>query len=77
MNGGAKRQCIRTLGTVRLWSATGDELATYPCHEQYIYGLAVLSGSEFATCSEDKTVKVFRDGQHAQTINHPGVVWCV
>ena len=28
--------------------------------------------SEFATCSEDRTVKVFRDGQLLQTINHPG-----
>ena len=32
-------------GTCRLWSAAGEELAVYPCHEQYIYGLAVLSVS--------------------------------
>eukprot|EP01052_Picozoa_sp_SAG31_P040688 SAG31_NODE_5956_length_2242_cov_1.588894_2_plen_258_part_00 len=64
-------------GTCRLWSMTGEELAVYPCHEQYIYGLAVLSPSEFATCSEDRTVKIFRNGQLSQTINHPGVVWSV
>lgn len=62
-------------GTAKLWSEQGDELATYVCHEQYIYAVAVLSSSEFATCSEDKSVKIFRDGQPSQTIQHPGVVW--
>jgi phospholipase A-2-activating protein len=64
-------------GTVKLWSSDGDELASYACHEQYIYSVAVLSSSEFATCSEDKSLKVFKDGQPAQTIQHPGVVWSV
>ena len=64
-------------GTAKLWTAAGEELATFPCHEQYIYGLAVLSSSEFATVSEDKSLKIFKDGQPAQTIPHPGVVWSV
>jgi len=64
-------------GTVKLWSSDGDELATYACHDQYIYSAAVLSSSEFVTCSEDKSLKVFKDGQPAQTIQHPGVVWSV
>ena len=62
-------------GTVKLWSADGAELATYACHDVYIYSVAVLSSSEFATCSEDKSLKVFKDGQPSQTIQHPGVVW--
>jgi phospholipase A-2-activating protein len=64
-------------GTAKLWSNAGEELATFPCHEQYIYGLTVLSANEFATVSEDKSLKVFRDGQSVQTIQHPGVVWSV
>jgi phospholipase A-2-activating protein len=64
-------------GTARLWTTAGDELAAFPCHEQYIYGLCVLSSSEFATVSEDKSLKVFKDGKAVQTIQHPGVVWCV
>jgi phospholipase A-2-activating protein len=64
-------------GTVKLWSSDGDELASYVCHEHYIYSVAVLSSSEFVTCSEDKSLKVFKDGQPVQTIQHPGVVWSV
>lgn len=64
-------------GTVKLWSSDGDELACYACHDQYIYSVAVLSSSEFVTCSEDKSLRVFKDGQPAQTIQHPGVVWSV
>ena len=33
---------------------------------QYIYGLAVLSADSFATSSEDRTVKIFKDGQCVQ-----------
>lgn len=47
-------------------------------HESFIYSLAVLPTGELVTSSEDRTVRIWRDGQCAQTITHPAIsVWSV
>ena len=65
--------------TVRRWLTTGDCVGVYYGHTNYVYSLALLpNGSDFVTGGEDRTVRVWKDGECVQTIPHPTQsVWCV
>ncbi|KAF7992497.1 hypothetical protein HCN44_004841 [Aphidius gifuensis] len=66
--------------TVRHWSSlSGTCLGTYSGHEHYIYSIsAVLDGTTVVTSGEDKTVRVWQNGEVDQTILLPtSSVWCV
>ena len=80
-------------GTVKLWtlpaasgggSAGGTCTGSVPCHNGvYIYSIATIPSSaasayDFATCGEDGTVAVWKDGRVVQTIVLPCTsVWDV
>ena len=65
--------------TIRRWMVTGDCMAVYYGHENFVYSLAVLpNGKDFVSSGEDRTVRVWQDGKCKQTINHPTLsVWTV
>ena len=69
--------------TIMHWDLSGQLLATYDGHENYIYSLVTLSNEqdsevEFASCSEDKTLRIWKNGKTAQTIRLPAsTLWCV
>jgi phospholipase A-2-activating protein len=47
-------------------------------HEAYIYSIAILPNGDIVSSGEDRTVRVFRDGQCIQTITHPAIsIWSV
>jgi phospholipase A-2-activating protein len=47
-------------------------------HENFIYTLAVLPSGELVSSSEDRTVRVWNNGQCVQVITHPAIsVWSV
>ena len=58
---------------------TGDCLQVYYGHENFVYSLSILpNGQDFVSSSEDRTVRVWRDGACVQTIPHPTMsVWTV
>ncbi|KAL0277899.1 UNVERIFIED_CONTAM: hypothetical protein PYX00_005018 [Menopon gallinae] len=64
--------------TVRHWhSETGTCLNTFYGHAHFIYSISPL-GSGFVTCGEDKTVKVWTNGEVTESITIPASsVWCV
>ncbi|XP_034946377.1 phospholipase A-2-activating protein [Chelonus insularis] len=66
--------------TIRHWNATsGSCMGVYYGHENYIYSMAILSnGLSTVTSGEDKTIRVWKNGQIDQTITLPtSSVWCV
>ncbi|XP_015115181.1 phospholipase A-2-activating protein [Diachasma alloeum] len=66
--------------TVRHWSAlSGECLGTYCGHENFVYAISALpSGAMVATGGEDRSVRVWKNGENCQTIVVPATsVWCV
>ena len=64
-------------GSVRLWALSGECLMHKQVSESFLYGVAVLQTLEVVVVGEDKTCKVFRDGDVVCTLQHPGSVWSV
>lgn len=65
---------------IKRWNAvSGVCLGTYTGHTNYIYSISIIdSGALAVSCGEDKTVKVWRNGQIDQTVGIPAQsVWSV
>ena len=71
--------CANDAVTKHWNSENGECLGTYISHSSHIYSIsAALGGSLTVTCGEDKTVKVWRNGEVHQTIMIPvPTTWCV
>ncbi|KAK0167221.1 hypothetical protein PV327_004650 [Microctonus hyperodae] len=66
--------------TIKHWDAiSGTCLGTYYGHENYIYGIsATINGTIVVTSGEDKTIRVWKNGEVDQTLTLPtSSVWCV
>ncbi|KAJ5689440.1 hypothetical protein N7462_003832 [Penicillium macrosclerotiorum] len=65
-------------GTIRLYTLTGDLVASLHGHESFVYSLAALPSGELVSSGEDRTVRVWQGTQCIQTITHPATsVWSV
>ncbi|KAL9586861.1 MAG: hypothetical protein Q9212_000605 [Teloschistes hypoglaucus] len=65
-------------GIIRLWKLSGKQIAELHGHENFIYSLASLPTGEIASSGEDRTVRIWSDGDCIQTITHPAIsVWSV
>lgn len=65
-------------GIIRLWTLRGKQIAELHGHESFIYSLASLPSGEIASSGEDRTVRIWSDGDCIQTITHPAIsVWSV
>lgn len=63
---------------IRLWTLDGEPIGELEGHTAYIYSLAILPNGDLVSSSEDRTVKIWRDGQCIQTITHPAIsIWTV
>ncbi|KAK5720598.1 WD repeat protein Lub1 [Elasticomyces elasticus] len=63
---------------IRLWTLDGTPMGELHGHEAYIYCLAILPNGDIVSSSEDRTVRIWRDGQCMQTITHPAIsLWTV
>lgn len=63
---------------IRLWSFDGTPMGELDGHTAYIYSLAVLPNGNIVSSSEDRTVRIWRNGQSIQTITHPAIsIWTV
>lgn len=61
--------------SVREWNIKGELMKEFYGHDNYIYSITnILKGQEFATCSEDRTVRVWSNdntSNEIQTIRLP------
>jgi len=64
-------------GNLKTWTLQGDCVHEIPAHSNLVYSVIVTPSGEIVTASEDRTVKVWRDGNLVQTIEHPACVWKV
>ena len=62
---------------IRLWTLSGDCIMEMSGHTSFIYSIAVLPTGELASASEDKTARVWRNGECVGTVQHVGSVWTV
>jgi WD40 repeat protein len=63
---------------IRLWALDGTPMGELHGHDAYIYSLAILTDGDIVSSSEDRTVRIWRDGQCIQTITHPAIsLWTV
>ena len=63
---------------IRLWTLDGRQVGSLEGHTAYIYDLAILPNGDIVSSSEDRTVRIWRDGQCIQTITHPAIsIWTV
>ncbi|RKP03794.1 hypothetical protein CXG81DRAFT_9068, partial [Caulochytrium protostelioides] len=65
-------------GSVRVWSLTGDCLQELYGHTSFIYAVCAMPNGDLVSAGEDRSARVWRNGQLLQTLMHPCVsVWCV
>ncbi|XP_067886339.1 phospholipase A-2-activating protein isoform X4 [Heterodontus francisci] len=58
--------------TIRRWQITGQCLHIYYGHTNYIYCLSVFpNGEDFVTAGEDRSLRIWKDGECTQTIRLP------
>ncbi|KAK5170574.1 WD repeat protein Lub1 [Saxophila tyrrhenica] len=63
---------------IRLWTLEGTPMGELDGHTAYIYDLAALPNGDIVSSSEDRTVRIWRDGKSVQTITHPAIsIWTV
>jgi phospholipase A-2-activating protein len=62
---------------IRIWTLSGETLMELSGHSSFVYSIAVLPSGELVSTSEDKTARVWRDGQCVSVMHHSGSVWCV
>eukprot|EP00005_Dracoamoeba_jomungandri_P004829 CAMPEP_0174251374 /NCGR_PEP_ID=MMETSP0439-20130205/1216_1 /TAXON_ID=0 /ORGANISM="Stereomyxa ramosa, Strain Chinc5" /LENGTH=807 /DNA_ID=CAMNT_0015331667 /DNA_START=17 /DNA_END=2440 /DNA_ORIENTATION=- len=61
---------------VKIWAFSGEECATLVGHSAYVYSVTTIP-TGFATCGEDRALKIWEGNVCVQTIYHPSSVWCV
>jgi phospholipase A-2-activating protein len=65
-------------GVIRFWTLEGVILGELRGHENFIYSLAVLPSGEIVSAGEDRSVRIWNNGQCVQVITHPAIsVWAV
>lgn len=67
-------------GTIRKWTLEGDCIQIYEGHTNYVYSIALIPGFEdsFVSSGEDRSVRVWKDGNCVQTIMMPcQSIWAV
>ncbi|KAJ1308758.1 hypothetical protein OPQ81_004449 [Rhizoctonia solani] len=66
-------------GTVRLWTLGGDVLHQFDGHTSFVYSLAAVTETgSLISSGEDRTARVWEDGELIQTLTHPAIsVWTV
>ncbi|EPS96818.1 hypothetical protein FOMPIDRAFT_1038034 [Fomitopsis schrenkii] len=63
---------------IKIWTMEGDLVHTLSGHTSFVYSISVLENGDLVSGGEDRTVRIWRDGECSQTIVHPAIsVWSV
>lgn len=63
--------------TVKLWTIDGQNINTLSGHSGFVFSLTNLDSGELVSAGDDRTVRVWRDTNCVQVINHPRTIWSV
>lgn len=63
--------------TVKLWSIDGQNLAELKGHTGFVFTVCTLDSGELISGGDDCTVRIWKNNQCAQIINHPRTIWSV
>ncbi|KAF9032122.1 PFU-domain-containing protein [Hymenopellis radicata] len=67
-----------TFSEIRVWTLGGDVVYTLSGHTSFVYSLSVLPNGDIVSAGEDRSVRVWKDGECSQVITHPAIsVWTV
>ncbi|ONM51171.1 transducin family protein / WD-40 repeat family protein [Zea mays] len=61
--------------TVKLWALSGQPLLDMIGHSSLVYSVDAHSSGLIASGSEDRSLKIWKDGVCVQSIEHPGCIW--
>ncbi|PAN09362.1 hypothetical protein PAHAL_2G017000 [Panicum hallii] len=61
--------------TIKLWALTGQPLLEMIGHSSLVYSVDAHSSGLIASGSEDRSLKIWKDGVCVQSIEHPGCIW--
>ncbi|KAH0784730.1 hypothetical protein KY290_004328 [Solanum tuberosum] len=62
-------------GTIRLWELSGQVLLEMVGHTSIVYSVDAHASGLIVSGSEDRFVKIWKDGVCVQSLEHPGCVW--
>ncbi|KAF0908304.1 hypothetical protein E2562_024718 [Oryza meyeriana var. granulata] len=62
-------------GTIKMWALTGQPLLEMIGHTSLVYSVDAHSSGVIVSGSEDRSVKIWKDGICVQSIEHPGCIW--
>ncbi|KAI0256861.1 WD40-repeat-containing domain protein [Lactifluus subvellereus] len=63
---------------ITIWTFEGDVVHSLSAHTSFVYTLSILPNGDAASGGEDRSLRIWRDGECYQTIIHPAIsVWSV
>ncbi|KAI0302198.1 WD40-repeat-containing domain protein [Russula brevipes] len=63
---------------ITIWTFDGDVVHSLSAHTSFVYTLTILPNGDVASGGEDRSLRIWRDGECYQTITHPAIsVWSV
>ncbi|KAI0006182.1 WD40-repeat-containing domain protein [Russula compacta] len=63
---------------ITIWTFEGDVVHSLSAHTSFVYSLSILPNGDGASGGEDRSLRIWRDGECYQTISHPAIsVWSV
>ncbi|KAI0273434.1 phospholipase A-2-activating protein [Gloeopeniophorella convolvens] len=61
-----------------IWTFEGDVIHSLSAHTSFVYTLSIFPNGDIASGGEDRSLRIWRDGECYQTIIHPAIsVWSV
>uniref|UniRef100_A0A0D9WV36 Phospholipase A-2-activating protein n=1 Tax=Leersia perrieri TaxID=77586 RepID=A0A0D9WV36_9ORYZ len=62
-------------GTIKMWALTGQAILEMIGHTSLVYSVDAHSSGVIVSGSEDRSMKIWKDGICVQSIEHPGCIW--
>ncbi|KAI9446298.1 WD40-repeat-containing domain protein [Lactarius indigo] len=63
---------------ITIWTFEGDVVHSFSAHTSFVYSMCTLPNGDGASGGEDRSLRIWRDGECLQTIVHPAIsVWSV
>ncbi|KAI9466370.1 WD40-repeat-containing domain protein [Lactarius psammicola] len=63
---------------ITIWTFEGDVVHSFSAHTSFVYSMCTFPNGDGASGGEDRSLRIWRDGECHQTIVHPAIsVWSV